>query len=75
MLRHPALPNTPEQPAKLRVVPAATSESQVADSGGHKKFEPPIAAESLLKVIFSVVAVTVPEEPVKRVPWTPADAV
>jgi len=43
--------------------------------GGHKKFVPPCAAESLLKVICNEVAVTVPEDPVKRVPVTAADAV
>jgi hypothetical protein len=43
--------------------------------GGHMKFEPPSAAESLLNVICSEVAVTVPEDPVKRVPTTFADAV
>jgi len=75
LLKQPAVPSTPEQPAKARVVLVATSESQAADMAGHAKFVPPSAAGSLLKMTSPMVAVTVPVEPVAKVPETDADAV
>jgi hypothetical protein len=56
----------------VRVVPEATSESHRAD--GHAKFVPPVADVSSLKVIEFMVAVTVPLEPVNKVPATDAEA-
>jgi hypothetical protein len=59
--------------ANVKVVPEATSESHSAE--GHAKFVPPVADESGLNVIESMVAVTVPLEPVSNVPTTDAEAI
>jgi len=61
--RHPTEPSIPEHPANARLVPFATSE-----------FPPPTAAGSMLKNRLFNDAVTVPEEPVSRVPVTVAEA-
>jgi hypothetical protein len=43
-LKQPGEPSTPdEQPAKVRLVLVATSESQISDPVGQEKFEPPDA--------------------------------
>jgi len=78
-LKQPGEPKTPDaQPANVRLVLVATSESQMSDPAGQEKFEPPAvgwAAGSLLNVTESMVAVTVPVEPVASVPTTDPDAV
>jgi hypothetical protein len=62
--RHPAVPSRPDaQPAKVKVVPVATSE-----------FPPPMADGSLLNTRLLSDTVTVPVDPVRTVPTTLAEA-